>query len=421
MKIKPAHSSPLSRHLSPLGVIILSAVMALLAACGPVRKEASERTEIANAQRELSETRLLDVSIETFSIGSSEEKTDGPEIPRQVHEAEARFIPVHLKKTLQDTGYWGAVRVIPRTGGSGTSGYELLVRGEIKHSDGEVLELQITALDASGRRWLQKDYRAQTNHTRYRGLRRGQGEAFQSLYNRIANDLAQFKRGLKDPELVRIRQISELRFAADIAPDAFGNYVERKADGRWQVRRLPATNDPMIKRIRKVRDRDYLLVDTINAHYDRYYDDLWESYRQFRKERSKEAEALREVESEATNRKVLGAAAIAGAIAIELFGSNNTRARTGTLRQLAVVGGALAVKSGFDRDKDKAIHVDSLDELNTSFEADSEPLVVKVDGNTVRLTGSAEAQYEQWRATLKRIYAHERGAGDLPVVSANQP
>jgi hypothetical protein len=35
--------------------------------------------------------------------------------------------------------------------------------------------------------------------------------------------------------------------------------------------------------------------------------------------------------------------------------------------------------------------------------------VVEVEGETHELTGSAEAQYAQWRALLKRIYASETG------------
>ena len=35
--------------------------------------------------------------------------------------------------------------------------------------------------------------------------------------------------------------------------------------------------------------------------------------------------------------------------------------------------------------------------------------VVEVEGETHKLTGSAEAQYTQWRALLKRIYISETG------------
>jgi len=36
-------------------------------------------------------------------------------------------------------------------------------------------------------------------------------------------------------------------------------------------------------------------------------------------------------------------------------------------------------------------------------------MVVEVEGETHELTGSAEVQYTQWRALLKRIYDSETG------------
>ena len=36
-------------------------------------------------------------------------------------------------------------------------------------------------------------------------------------------------------------------------------------------------------------------------------------------------------------------------------------------------------------------------------------LTIEVEGQTVRLTGSAEQQYAKWRSMLKQIYAQETG------------
>ena len=56
-----------------------------------------------------------------------------------------------------------------------------------------------------------------------------------------------------------------------------------------------------------------------------------------------------------------------------------------------------------------------IEELNISFTSEAEPLVVEVIGETVRLTGSAEEQYQKWREMLRTIYASETG---LPLESA---
>jgi len=74
-----------------------------------------------------------------------------------------------------------------------------------------------------------------------------------------------------------------------------------------------------------------------------------------------------------------------------------------------IVGGALAVKSGFDKGAEAKIHEDALRELGTSFETEVSPFVVEVEGETVELTGSAEAQYQTWRALLHKIHLSETG------------
>ena len=44
-----------------------------------------------------------------------------------LRKSEARYIPMRLKETLETTGYWGAVRVVP----AGTSSVDLAIFGEI--------------------------------------------------------------------------------------------------------------------------------------------------------------------------------------------------------------------------------------------------------------------------------------------------
>jgi hypothetical protein len=106
---------------------------------------------------------------------------------------------------------------------------------------------------------------------------------------------------------------------------------------------------------------------------------------------------------------LLGAAAILGAIAIEALGGDSTHRSTGGLRNVMIVGGAYAIKTGFDKSSEATIHEDAIKELGDSFAAESQPMVVDVEGETHQLTGSAEAQYSEWRALLRRIYASETG------------
>ena len=118
---------------------------------------------------------------------------------------------------------------------------------------------------------------------------------------------------------------------------------------------------------------------------------------------------MREIQRQARNRKLMGAAAIIGAIAIEALGSEKTRASTGGLRNVMIVGGAYAIKTGFDKDSETTIHREVIEELGESFASETRPLVVEVEGETHELTGSAEAQYSKWRSLLRSIYLSETG------------
>ena len=379
----------------------------LVAACSTLdrRPARQQPVPIQIAPGELSEAQLLDVWIEVFEPGPlPEDQNDTRGMSEEIREAESRFIPVHLKKTLQQTGHWGAVRVVPE----GTVGAELLVTGRILVSDGELLKLQIRATDSSGRQWLDKTYQAVAVATDYARSSRGKRDSFQDLYNTVANDLVKNKQGLSSQATIRIRQLAELQFAEDMAPDAFRGYLASN-DGMQVIRRLPAKDDPMVQRVTAIRERDYLLIDTINGHYDAYYRDLWEPYVNWRKFYAEESENLRRVEKEALTRKVLGVGAIVGAIAISMAGGRSTMIRTDSLRNVMVLGGAMLAKSGFDKDQEKQIHIESMEELSLSFESEASPMVVEVDGETHRLTGSVETQYTKWRELLQRIHASETG------------
>jgi hypothetical protein len=200
-----------------------------------------------------------------------------------------------------------------------------------------------------------------------------------------------------------------MRFARDLAPDAFARYLRTDGNGGYVVVGLPAASDPMYRRILAIRQRDFLLIDTLNGHFDNYYLEMQAPYTEWRSARTSELEAYRTIKREAWQRKALGVAAIAGAIAIGLATDSDTRARTGSLRDVMVLGGLYGVKSGFDKDAETGIHRAAIEELDASFSAEASPLVVEIDGETHELTGSAEVQYEKWRGLLRDIYASETG------------
>jgi hypothetical protein len=131
---------------------------------------------------------LLDVAIDLFSpsIDDYDRETLTEEgIQPSVRKAEARFLPVHLRNTLQSTGQWGAVRVVP----GGVPWAELSVVGKIEKSHGKELEVRIVAWDATGRKWIDDDYKLKAKVLSYAAENVDGLDPFQGLYNEIANDL----------------------------------------------------------------------------------------------------------------------------------------------------------------------------------------------------------------------------------------
>ena len=385
----------------------------LLSACsstGP-RRNIAEAVPVEKAATEIPENQLLNVSIEVFDPGElPEDPKDANGLSVDIREAEARYMPEELCSTMEKTGYWGAVRVVPR----GMAGGELVVAGAIIASNGERLDLQISASDASGRQWFSKQYRGGVEASSYQASTLF-GDAFQPLYNTIANDLASFLKTLTADEITVIRRVAELRFAADIAPGAFAGYVEQTKSGEYEVVRLPSTDDPMYNRVLAIQERDLLMIDTLNGHFDNFHREMQQPYTEWRKARSDESEKQKTLEKAALNRTLLGVASIVGAVFIGVTGHDNGyNPGLDTLSDVMVLGGAAAIKSGMDKRSEAVIHRESIEELGMSFSSEARPLVIEVDGETIELTGSAEAQYVQWRALMSQIYATETG---LPPIS----
>ena len=133
-------------------------VLGLLTGCASLglHQATPGSATVQKATAEIPEAQLLDVWIALFDPGElPKDEDDAMGLSLDIREAEARFMPVHLRNTLEKTGYWGAVRVVP----SGVKSGELLVSGTILQSNGLQLDLEITARDASGHQWFTREYR----------------------------------------------------------------------------------------------------------------------------------------------------------------------------------------------------------------------------------------------------------------------
>jgi hypothetical protein len=364
----------------------------------------SKKDGLVVAQGEVPEGRLVDVAIDLFSPGVS----DAPASPMlqqgirsAVRKSEARYLPIHLRNTLQSTGLWGAVRVVP----GGASWAELQVQGKIEKSNGKDLQVEVLARDAAGRVWLERTYKQSADTSAYAKDRPLDGrDPFQALYNRVANDLARERDRRKPKELAAAREVATLRFAAEMSPDPYAAFLETDGKGRSKVVRLPAEGDPMLLRIGAVRERDHMFVDTLNEYYNDFYARMDRPYDDWRAYSYEEQKALDTTNRNSRLMKILGGLAVLGGILMDpRDGDYGTK-------DILILGGIAAINAGFEKGKDAGIHKAALSELADSFEGELTPLLVDVDGKVVQLTGSAEAQFNKGRELL-----HQIATTDAPV------
>jgi hypothetical protein len=390
----------LRRVAAPLAI----AVFAIgLSAC-VVETRPVDRVNAVQATTEIAQEQLLDVGVQLLdpNIPAEEKAQEEQKIFPDVRKAESRYMPMRLRSTLEGTGQWGQVRVVPAEADS----LDVIVSGKILESNGMTLKLDISVRDASGRIWFSKVYEAPADTRSYRDTSGRPRDPFQNLYSEVANDMLAARQKLVAADLEAIRRVSDLRFASDLAPYAFKDYLKQDKKGLYQVQRLPATGDPLPARIELIRERDYAFVDTLNEHYALFSDNVAEPYQNWRRYSYDEIEQETAARRSALNRKLLGAAAIvAGVIA----GANSDTYVGSAAATAGIIGGVYAVKSGFDKASEAKLHSDSLKQLGQSFQAEVQPMVVEVEGRTLQLTGTAEEQFHEWRRLLKELYENETG------------
>jgi hypothetical protein len=409
--------------LSAVGMLVL-----LLGACAssyPTRSVSYKETALDRPATPPGETELLSVRIEAFDAGTLPEDPDVAKgLSPEIRNAEAYYIPVQLKNTMQKSGHWGPVRVVPK----GTREGEVVVSGRIVESDGEILKLAIDVRDAAGVRWFSKEYESVVDAAAYQKAEQGGIDAFQDLYTRVANDIAAHKQTLKAEDRTAIRQVADLRFGAEFAPAVFEGYLKRDEKPEtgfaslfksgssraptYTVARLPAEDDPLVQRVNRIRAREELLVDTLDQQYDGLSRGVGEAYTKWRTSRLKEINALRESDRVQNNERAKGAAiGVLGVLAGVAIASQNrggscygcTSAGLAVGGIAVAVGAQMAVKAYEQASSETQLHKAALEELGQSLATDVKPTVVEVEGKTVELKGTVEQKFQSWREVLQNL------------------
>jgi hypothetical protein len=319
----------------------------------------------------------LNIGLVVFDPGLAEDTAAARKLGifPEIRNAEAHYLPYAIRRTLVDSNHWGAVRVLPEPDKS----TELLITGRIEQSDGATLSITVTASDSSGRVWTHRIYSATAAENAFQAAQRRSRRPFQDLYNEIVNDLLSFRQTLSPSDLQDIRRVAELRYAGALAPDAFGDFLSVNEQGFYSVRRLPAHNDPMLDRVQRIREQEYLFIDTADDQFAELYTEMtpvYDLWRQFQREQMQYRTAH------------------------EARLADREKPRKGSYQ---------AYKQSYGGFKWAKIQGQEMKLLAQGFNNEIAPTTMEIEGTVVKLNGSLDERYREWRRILREIYNLETG------------
>jgi hypothetical protein len=424
MALRFAHHRLGRMAVVSVGLLLLAA----LAGCVVEETRPLPKVHAVQAKEEIPSDELLDVGVRIFDPGIPPEVENDEQAQQKVgiypdvRRAEARYMAMLLRNTLESTAQWGAVRVIPAT----ADFVDVIVTGKIVKSTGKELELLITVRDSTGRTWYSdKKYESEADLGSYLSDAALKArDPFQNLYSTMANDMLAFRNTLPVADRRIVRRVTEMRFAEDLAPQAYAGYVVKNADGRYELQRLPADGDPVFERVEKIRERDGALIDTVSDYYGGFAEHLSEPYGNWRRYSYDEISKEEKLKAQARTRMIMGAAAVLGSILVSSQcpgGDSNCQRVESAVRTAGTIGGIAGIMSGLKKSADAKIHTAAITELATSFQTEVAPQVVEVEGRTLKLTGTAEDQYREWREMLKQMYFEETGGVAPTSIAAGTP
>ena len=320
----------------------------------------------------------LDVSISLFKENlppdAKEQKALG--IYPEVRRAESRYMPTFLSLRMIQSDQWGAVRITPDQ----DTNAELSITATIIESSGKVLTLHVVATDSTGRQWINQDYSASPID----GVSLVQSELaqdpYQHLYSELNQHLLNIYNELSAEQITQIKTLALLRYAASIAPDYFADYLQTDETGLTTYERVPSEDDPMLARIKEIRQHEYLFIDVVDEQYQSFYLDIKPIYDMWRTFRQDQGDRVVSYTERQAN-------------------DDNDYDR----------GSYYDLREDYDNFRWAKMQDEYLEELTEGFANEVKPSDMALNETIVNLTGTLEQQYEQWQSILRELFQLEFG------------
>jgi hypothetical protein len=305
----------------------------------------------------------LDIGI---TISSDIPLQSGTAMEGAFRETEAQFLGAKQRRVFENAGQWGVVRLYPQP----SLIPQLMLDMVVLQSDGRQLRVHAMLTGVHGATLLSDTY---LDYASSEGVLTADNEdPFTDLFHRIHNDVAT-KVALMPESEDYLRQLSFLRYAQQLAPQAFEAYLSREGES-WQLLRAPAEQDPMYQRISKLREYELLFVDTIDEQLTSALREIDTAYRLWLRASKEQLDWLEKRRARGVNAEGL---ADDSAFA----------------RHQAVYAAYRSLK----------IHEQELFELVLDLESESRSTALEIEETVVTLEGTLEQQYREWREALAKI------------------
>jgi len=305
----------------------------------------------------------LDVGVVLFDPGV-DAKDDSP--TAAVRRLESKLLAGQLRDALVASNQWGVVRMVPVT----STLMPVNIRSQIIKSDGRDLVLQVNAIDAAGT--VVFDHLIGHRET-------VEGEGFAVLFNAISNRLLQWWQPQEARDRASLLSLAEVRYAQQLSPDAFLGLAE-ESDGKWELRRLPADNDPMMRRVDRIRNQEYLFCDTVDEQYVALWERAGGTYALWRDAGREQAYWLDAYEARVRAR-----------------GDRSDDSRYARMQ------------AEYAAYRSYRMQEQAWFELAKALDGETQPSVIETADRVVTLEGTLDVQYETWRRLLRDIFAAEQG------------
>ena len=229
-----------------------------------------------------------DINVAIFDVGPDAGETAAYMAVRKL---ESRLLPGLLREALVSSAQWGAVRVVPTVSPLAP----VNIRATIVASDGRDLILDVRVSDITGAEWLalRLAYRETAPSDNLSDLSR--------IFHVVSNRMRDYWLSRTEVQRSSVISIADMLYARSLAPDVFSDYVDNTGP-MLSLKRMPASNDPMLSRVKRIRNQEYLFCDAVDEQLGMLLERAGPTYYLWRQASIEQANWLDQYESMAASR-----------------------------------------------------------------------------------------------------------------------